>query len=161
MNGISKNGSPLNTLVFVLLVVSLAFSFVSEVRASGLGQTGADSDESSDVETFAVACYNGVSYPWAGSLWNRSSRDMIIKGGVHIGGNQYETKTYTLGPGEDSRNTDMCDVDQFKHDISPPGKWRYYLVDKNVGDWANVWAFRPTCNDPPENQEEEYGVKCG
>ena len=134
------------------------------MQAHGVGQTTADVDDASDeddVETDGADCYYGTALPWAGSVWNRSSRDMIIKGDVHKGNNQYETETRTLGPGQDSRNGDICDVDHVKHDISPPSKWRYYLVDKNVGDWAKVSALRPICSDPPSNESNKYGVKCG
>ena len=86
---------------------------------------------------------------------------MKMRGFVHIGNNEYETRIYTLGPRQDSRDTDMCDVEHVKHEISLPGKWRYFLVDKNVGDWAKVSVARVICNDPPSNQSSKYGVKCG
>lgn len=157
MNRNAKRLSALNSLVLVALIVSLSFSFVQQVGA----QVPEDSDPDAVAETFAVHCYNGIAYPWAGSVWNRSSRDMKIYGDIHLGDNKYKQGELTLGPGDDSRDTDMCDVDKVKHDISPPSKWRYYLVDKNVGAWAKVSALRPICNDPPSNESDKYGVKCG
>ena len=154
MNSKAKCLSALNNLVFVALIISLSFSFVQQAGA----QIPEGSDTDAGAETFAVHCYNGVAYPWAGSVWNRSSRDIKIYGNIHLGNKQGEL---TLGPGEDSRDTDMCDVDKVKHDISPPSEWRYYLVDKNVGDWAKVSALRPICSDPPSNESNRYGVKCG
>jgi len=140
----------------VAILVAIVLLYV--VATGGRGEPD---PTTSDLETHAPACYYGVAYPWAGSLWNRSSRDMKMQGGVHIGNNEYRTRIYTLGPGQDSRNTDMCDVDHVKHDISLPDKWRYFLVDKNVGDWAKVSIARVICSDPPSHQTDQYGVKCG
>ena len=150
------------------IIMAAAFLFgASALVPSALSKKVADdslttvSEESEETEVYAAACLYGISYPWAGTLWNRSSKDMKMRGDVHIGNNEYETRTYTLGPGGDSRNTDMCDVDHVMYDISPPDQWRYYLVNKNVGDWAKVSIARAICSDPPSDQENVYGVKCG